>query len=234
MEFMRPILLPEEFQQVCRGRGEFSSDAQTGVVTLKTGKKFNVLITHETAINAVEGHRFSYPPPFGSGDIANLEITNIQWWSGPLFDNRSRAKRWLDFIGHETKRSAAEMTSWRHWLALLRFGSPAIVGALILAHCANREHDAEIERQIRTKPKITRLELRVLKKEIGDASADEAMRMVAAFHKDHYGNKYRAIATSDSLTLYSMGPDQIDQQGVLLYDPTNGIDSGGDIVYTPP
>ena len=41
---------------------------------------------------------------------------------------------------------------------------------------------------------------------------------------------YSAISESQAL-IYSVGPDKIDNGGIIVYDPSNGIISRGDIVY---
>jgi len=42
------------------------------------------------------------------------------------------------------------------------------------------------------------------------------------------------LKTGPSGDVYSVGPDLVDDGTVLIYDPTNGTVSGGDILVTPP
>lgn len=46
---------------------------------------------------------------------------------------------------------------------------------------------------------------------------------------DPSGRPYQSVPF-----VYSVGPDRIDQRGLLLYDPTNGITSPGDWFFPPP
>jgi len=41
-----------------------------------------------------------------------------------------------------------------------------------------------------------------------------------------------AKSVDDPLTLYSLGPDGVDQRGTLVYDPVNGLASPGDLLLT--
>ncbi|MFH1339232.1 MAG: hypothetical protein ABIH40_05275 [Candidatus Omnitrophota bacterium] len=43
---------------------------------------------------------------------------------------------------------------------------------------------------------------------------------------------YRFVIFQDTWKLYSLGPDSDDDGGVIIYNPENGLISGGDIVFT--
>lgn len=46
---------------------------------------------------------------------------------------------------------------------------------------------------------------------------------------DGYGNHLRY--DRESKIYYSLGPDESDQNGVIIFDPSNGLSSSGDILY---
>ena len=81
------------------------------------------------------------------------------------------------------------------------------------------------ESQIRSRNEYTKEELQRLSSPRQEL-AEDFLRGT----KDPYTNApYRLKDASPAVWVYSIGPDRLDQKGEILYDPTNGMVSIGDI-----
>ena len=83
----------------------------------------------------------------------------------------------------------------------------------------------------RTEHRVSRVthDLRVVKNVINnpDSSSHGLYDLHDPFHPKH---TLKLRASEGVLYMYSIGPDKVDDLGLIVYDPTNGTVSAGDIV----
>ena len=70
-----------------------------------------------------------------------------------------------------------------------------------------------------------------LKKLYSDYNSQLSQDQIDREFRDPFSKgDFRFINKDSRVVIYSIGPDKIDQNNALIYDPTNGINSHGDII----
>jgi len=79
---------------------------------------------------------------------------------------------------------------------------------------------------------IAALELFKSRNNVYPGAIDVLSTILVPFHPDPFTEKiFRFEKGGDAYKLYSAGPDMLNDMAKLVYDPTNGIGSPGDIIF---
>ena len=119
---------------------------------------------------------------------------------------------------------------------IVRIGLFAMFGILIIIVsfvCENVTLKKRIKYSAETKNKVFNLKVKLFEKYAGEdrnAPVSDILKKKELY--DPYSYKpMKARHASSFILIYSIGPDLIDNNGSLIYDPTNGLYSQGDLSF---